>query len=831
MLTVDEALLRDPLRLAAVERMRPVMNAVPVLVDAVAATAARLLTAPMALVSLVAEGKEYISGAYDPADSFSGQLERAVGRYVVGVDRCATSADVLNEPDQQLRQHLLAERYGVRAFLGVPLLDSDKHQVGCLTVLDVKTRQWSDEETSLLAELVTLLHPAVLAAVTPPADALDQGALLDSVQEAFLAVDPDGVVVSWNRAAQELLGFAADEVCGRHLDDSLLPDYDGVPIGAALARLFSAAPRRRVSRPVTVRHRDGHRLTAHASLSVLPAASGPLACVFLTDLSRQVAAEDAAERNDRFLMAVLDSLSPGVIACDDRGKIVLLNQALRNTQGLPATAPVPDDYAETAAVTLRHPDMAPMSWAQTPLMRALHGEHVRDSDLLIQAPGERLRTFATTAQPIVGRDGRRLGAVAVAHEVTAMRRAEQFRECHLAVARSLAAADTPQQAAPGVLHAVATTLRWPLAELWIVDEAGEALRSVGHWSAPGLDPGDLVGRTVVKGSGVTGRVWATGRPIWISDVADLAEVADLTPALPRAVIDGYRDLGIRTVLAVPVKDGDTTLGVLTCYADAVEQHEDLLIVLLDGVAAQVGMFVALCITAELNHQLDRAKDDFIALVGHEMRTPLTSIAANASMLGEDSDTFAPDHQQMLHAIQRNATAVQGIVNALLDLAGLDAGYLGLAADRIDLVEILAAAVAAAAPQATASGVRFSHELPAHLMLDGDAKRLRQVVDDLLSNAVKYSPNGGDVHIRVRIAGAMADLEISDSGIGIPENERHLMFKRFYRGSNVRHHGTPGSGLGLSLARAIVELHGGAITLTARRPSGTTVRVQLPLTAP
>jgi signal transduction histidine kinase len=106
-----------------------------------------------------------------------------------------------------------------------------------------------------------------------------------------------------------------------------------------------------------------------------------------------------------------------------------------------------------------------------------------------------------------------------------------------------------------------------------------------------------------------------------------------------------------------------------------------------------------------------------------------------------------------------------------------------------------------------------------------------VVDDVLSNAVRYSPPGAPIHVRLRAIGTMAELCIADSGIGTPEGEHARVFERFFRGSNVRHQGSSGSGLGLSLARAIVLLHGGTIRLSDNRPSGTVVCIRLPLAGP
>ena len=827
MLAVEEAVLRDPVRLAAVDNARRAMSLLPVVMDAVAALAARLTETSMAMLSLLDDEQEHLVGAHAVptvlTQSGHAPMAYSIGKYAISVDSPVGCEDVVAQP--QLRDHPLATRHGVRALLGVPLRDGAGQPVGALTVLDTVSRRWSEQHVTVLAQIAGLLQAGVPAGAMAPAasDAIDSVSLLDSVQEAFLAVNRDGVVVGWNRAAEQLLGYTAEQVLGRHLDDSLLPDYDGKPFTTALTRLFSAAPRRAVTRRVSVRHRDGRRLPARASLSVISSAAGPVAGAFLTDLSGQTAAEEAADRHGSFLAALLESLSVGVIACDERGRPVLVNRVLRQAHGMPPTGGIPADWPATVAATLRHADGTPMSWDRTPLMRALSGELVQDVDVVVQAPGQRLRTFATTAQPITGSDGRLRGAVAAAHEITAMRRVERFRACHLAVAQALAAASDPSVAAPGVLRAVATTLGWPYAQLWLIDRTGRHLQSLGYWSEPGF--AELADGTIVKSVGITGRVWGTGEPTWVADIADAGW---LHTSQTRTHTRLCQRLGIRTVLSVPVRDGTSMLGVLTCYSSTLEPHHDVLTVLLDGIAAQFGVFAAMCRATALARQLERASDDFLALIGHEMRTPLTSIGANAALLVEDEASLDEDSRDMVRAIERNTTALRGIIDILLDLAGLQAGRVGLTITDVDLAALIAAAVDAAQPTAAANGVRQHIDVPATLPVQGDPARLRQVVDDLLSNAIKYSPDRGEVRIALRSDSMTAELRITDNGIGVPDDEREQLFARFYRARNVRHHGVPGSGLGLSRARTIVDLHGGTITITDNKPAGTAVVVRLPL---
>ncbi|WP_430786117.1 ATP-binding protein [Actinoplanes sp. G11-F43] len=532
-----------------------------------------------------------------------------------------------------------------------------------------------------------------------------------------------------------------------------------------------------------------------------------------------------ALENGAFLGALLESMDAGVIACDRDGLVVFANKAMREISGFSPDGPLPPEFDEAAHRLLISPDMRPMARSETPLARAVLGEFVSGEDVLVRRPGHRLRVFDTSAQPIIGPDGELLGAVAVSHEVTALRRVERFRNCHIAVEHVLKMHRSAAEAAPEVLRAVTTTLGWPSAELFLIDEATGLLLSAGHWDSSGLETEGFFGHTPVRGQGITGRVWESGRPIW---VPDLGLDPGLRTAHERERVQICLRRGVRTALAVPVRDGGNLLGVLTCYAGTQEYEPDLLTVLLDGVAAQIGIFVAQRRAEGLSRQLARAQSDFVNLVGHELRTPLTSITANATLLAEETG-LDPDVGQMVQAIARNAGALQRIADTLLDLAGLDSGHLELDIREVDLVALLADAV---------TGLRHScgrltlvTELPAELHLPADGTRLRQVVDDLLSNAVRYSPPGAPMHITLRAMDTVAELCIADSGIGTPPGEHARVFDRFFRGSNVRHQGTTGSGLGLSLARAIILLHGGTIKLTDNKPSGTIVCVRLPLSGP
>jgi two-component system, OmpR family, phosphate regulon sensor histidine kinase PhoR len=235
---------------------------------------------------------------------------------------------------------------------------------------------------------------------------------------------------------------------------------------------------------------------------------------------------------------------------------------------------------------------------------------------------------------------------------------------------------------------------------------------------------------------------------------------------------------------------------------------------------------------QLSLELDRSRKDFLTLVGHEMRTPLTSISASIEMLLAETGPPAPTEEagHLMRGIARNTASLCDIVDGLLDLAGLETGLQTLAARPVDLAEIAQQAVAHAESAAAGNSITLTARIATGLITVGDPFRLRQALDHLLSNAVKYSRGGDRVRLTLHHDEHLITIAVADTGIGIPPDERDVLFERFYRATNVRHQGIPGTGLGLPLVRAIVLAHHGTVTLSHPASVGTTVTVRLPRAA-
>ena len=225
----------------------------------------------------------------------------------------------------------------------------------------------------------------------------------------------------------------------------------------------------------------------------------------------------------------------------------------------------------------------------------------------------------------------------------------------------------------------------------------------------------------------------------------------------------------------------------------------------------------------------QSQRDFVANVSHELKTPLTAIAGFAQAIQDGTAATPAEIDRAAGVIRDEAGRMQGLVLELLELARLEGGGYELRKEPVDLKALLAGAVEKLAPQIAAAGVTAAVDAPAVVVAPGDGDRLFQVFTNLLDNAVRNSPAGSEIAVRLRAEGGTAVVEIVDAGPGIPPEERDRIFERFYQLDKSRVKGPGGGfGLGLAIAREIVEAHGGGITVESEVGRGSVFAVRIPI---
>jgi len=240
------------------------------------------------------------------------------------------------------------------------------------------------------------------------------------------------------------------------------------------------------------------------------------------------------------------------------------------------------------------------------------------------------------------------------------------------------------------------------------------------------------------------------------------------------------------------------------------------------------LFVASDVTQA--REVARLKDEFVGLISHELRTPLSSILGYLELMRDDEDNpLSEEHLQYLGVAERNAHRLLRLVGDLLFTAQVESGKFPLDARIVPLEGILTSAIESARPVADTAGIQLVKNLPdAPAVVHGDPVRLGQAVDNLISNAIKFTPRGGTVTLALDVTADKAVITVRDTGMGIADSELDKLFARFFRATTATRNAVPGVGLGLTITKAIVTAHHGEMGVESEEGVGTCFSMTLPL---
>lgn len=227
----------------------------------------------------------------------------------------------------------------------------------------------------------------------------------------------------------------------------------------------------------------------------------------------------------------------------------------------------------------------------------------------------------------------------------------------------------------------------------------------------------------------------------------------------------------------------------------------------------------------------KLKDEFVGLISHELRTPLSSILGYIELMRDETsraDALSETQLRYLEVAERNARRLLSLVGDLLFTTQVESGKFTLDVGELDLSPIVAAAVQSAGPVGVHAGIAIIPSISPEVMVEGDAVRLAQAVDNLVSNAIKYTPRGGTVTVSLAAVDGNAVVTVRDTGIGIPAAEMERLFSRFFRASTATNNAIAGIGLGLTITRAIITAHHGEVAVNSVEGVGTSFSFTVPL---
>jgi signal transduction histidine kinase len=421
-----------------------------------------------------------------------------------------------------------------------------------------------------------------------------------------------------------------------------------------------------------------------------------------------------------------------------------------------------------------------------------------------------------------------------------LRENERVLASKFAITRIIAESPSLAEATPRILKTIGETFRWQVGEMWIVRRDANVLSFLASWHAPNtrFERFEAARKTEQFGPGVglPGLVWSRSESIWVSDVETDGRFLGVQVA---------RGAGLHSTVAVPILSDEKVLGVMELFSKEIREPDDALLQMFSSIGSQLGQFMERKRAEEEREQLltrehaaraaaelaNQTKDEFLAMVSHELRTPLNAIVGWASMLrsGKLADGQV---SQAIEIIDRNARVQAQLIEDILDVARIVSGKLRLDLSPVHLQPVIKAAVDSMQPAADAKNIRL------HVRIDskarpvlGDSARLEQIVWNLVSNSVKFTPPGGEIDVSLTSADSEVQIVVSDTGQGIaPEFLPHV-FDRFRQGdtSSTRRQG--GLGLGLAIVHQLVELQGGTIeAFSAGEGKGATFTVRFPCTS-
>ena len=320
------------------------------------------------------------------------------------------------------------------------------------------------------------------------------------------------------------------------------------------------------------------------------------------------------------------------------------------------------------------------------------------------------------------------------------------------------------------------------------------------------------------------------------EMAPVIEIADVLDTV-RHKISASRPDATFTLTGVPIQSKDKVLGILGSISHSPRGLSPHRVQLLTTIGRQIGIAVENARLAQqasevkILREVDRLRSELIANVSHELRTPLGLIKiSSSSLLMDDADFDRATQRKFLLNISEESTKLERIVEHLLDLGRIESGRLRLDKQPTDLERLVANAIKSM--EALSTRHRLTSHFPAEpLVAAVDAKRVEQVLRNLLDNAIKYSPEGGTITVQAYADNVQILLAVSDEGIGIPAEEWERVFERFHRVENEITRRMRGAGLGLAVCQGIVEAHGGRIWVESQPGAGSTFCFTLPLRVP
>ena len=670
-------------------------------------------------------------------------------------------------------------------------------------------------------------------------------AVVTNISQGLAVLAPDGTSLFVNPRMHELIGSTAAQA-PRLIPDQL-PLYwpDGRRIADEERPFHRAVSSGQPVRNMAVRYHHPERGPVTLDVSVAPI-RGPedavVAAVITVDdatersrlehersaalqaehearMRAEALARDLVRSEQRFRSLVEAERHHAIWHTDWQGKV-----SAAGAGWLGLTGQTPEQARGLGWLDCIHPE-------DLPGMQALWREALRtgkpvQADFRVRRADGEWAECVSRGVPLLDEDGRVREWVGTTRDVSLERREEAALRLLSSTGAELSSTLDVAETLRGLTRLVVPAL----ADLCIVDrlrEDGSRVRvAVGHSRPEDAELAERIRELEPSPSGPLADALRRLEPVLIPTVAPAVLQATARDEIHRAVLGRIHS---RSILAVPLVARGRPMGVIGLfYSHSDRRYRAIDVALAEEVCRRAALAIDNASLYQRAEEANRAKDEFLATVSHELRTPLSALLGWSRLLF--GGTLAAEKQaRALETLNRNARSLARLVEDLLDVSRIVSGKMQLQRSAMEVARVVEAAVEALRPAAEAKAIQLVVELEPGVMLTGDPDRLQQVTWNLVSNAIKFTPREGRVEVRLRRAAGQAELTVEDNGQGILGGFLPYVFERFQQADTTATRAHGGLGLGLSIVRHLVELHGGTVSAASAGPgAGATFTVLLPL---
>ncbi len=639
-------------------------------------------------------------------------------------------------------------------------------------------------------------------------------AIVESSDDAIISKDLNGRITSWNAGAERIFKYKESEVIGKSITilipDSRLQDEDLI--------LENIKNGRRIHHFETIRKdKNGREIPVSLTISPLKDINGKI--MGASKIARDVSYRRDVEEKQAVLSAIVESSDDAIVSKDLNGKIVSWNTGAEKIFG----------YTEQEAIgqyiTLLIPKSR-LAEEELILKKIRNGEKIDHFETIRMHKTGRKIPISLTVSPIKDQQGNIIGASKVARDISAQVKAKAEIEKHTrnleiinSVGKSISENLDLQVILQKVTDATTKLTGAAFGAFFYnnIDGEGESFRLFTLSGAP-REVFEHLG--MPRHTSVFKPTFAHKKVIRVDDIKNDGRYGRNLPNVGMPA--GH--LSVSSYLAVPVisKSGMVIGGLLFGHPEPgmfKAEHEEMVV----NIAAQAAISLDNSQLFEQVKSLSDKKDEFIALASHELKTPLTTIKGYLQVLSKtEKDQMS---ELFLNKSLYQVNKLNSLVEDLLNMSRVEAGKLEFNLEIFDLREMLLDIAETFIYSTKSHKLLYDFgNVPA--IIEGDKQRIEQAITNLMSNAVKYSPDADKIYLNLKVSSKSVIISVRDEGIGLNEEQQKQLFTRFYRAESTK--GISGLGLGLYLTREIIDRHQGEVSVKSKQGEGSEFTFTLPL---